>query len=446
MMRTTVDYAPVRRRGHPVAIERDSAAPAGGTPAPAFTRGLVAPSSLLELQRSHGNRFVQRLLARRAGARPARPIQRAVTRAPDGAIGEAGWKSFAPGGYAWKAGAEERWNAIEAMYGELEALDQQLPGVATQHDNHPRIRRARYAIWKYTIGDHVIAFDQSGAVLADMTGLRDRARGVIAAPPAADSPGQLTPQVTLAVEDKPTKKKKESVGAFETRQKTNETKQHVNRMFGHMDEADRAHGQAKTVWGRHKASKATQGTQGTSAADLAEDLEDARLYVKDAWRAQQEARYYWRKANEHPYNTTMGLPNDRDVEAALKRYNVWWKTFGKELTALDRLLFTTDKPKPGNLTIASLENDKPDLFRTLVLLGKLTVAGGNTYKKGGNKTFAINETKDWELHVHEESTTSYQRGRFTAHYKPMSDKYGLGYNSRNPVDMATLHALGVDIS
>lgn len=64
------------------------------------------------------------------------------------------------------------------------------------------------------------------------------------------------------------------------------------------------------------------------------------------------------------------------------------------MTTLDTAVYTSDKPKPGNLTVENLENDQPDV------------------------------------------------SRFTAHYKPVSDKYGLGYNTRNPVDMATLHTLG----
>ena len=158
-MKATVDHAPASHRLHRVTLVRAPARPASGAPASAFARPLVSPPALLDLQRVHGNRFVQRLLARRVGARHGPPIQRTVTRAPDGKLGAAGWTRLEHAQWVWKDDAEARWNAITAVYAQLEALYPQLGAHAAQHDNHARIRRARYAMHAYTIRNPVIDFD-----------------------------------------------------------------------------------------------------------------------------------------------------------------------------------------------------------------------------------------------------------------------------------------------
>lgn len=75
-----------------------------GTPPPSLTQLGILRTSLLQLQRTVGNRIVVQLLQqpRTTAAYPS--VQRAVTRAADG-YGDAPWKRFEGDQVAWKEDA-----------------------------------------------------------------------------------------------------------------------------------------------------------------------------------------------------------------------------------------------------------------------------------------------------------------------------------------------------
>ena len=186
-----------------------------------------------------------------------------------------------------------------------------------------------------------------------MTAIRDRAQAVIATPPAPDAPGPLTAHTQLTVPAQITKGKTEKAGEFDIRQKLHETKQKVNTMVADMDAADRAHGKAKTV---RDPLRAGEGTGGERTPPTWPRTWQTRGCTSRMRGGPSRRRVRRRLANQHPYRTVMGMPVDKDVDAGLKRYTAWWKTFGDELTALDRFLFTIDKQKPGR--------SRPRVWRT----------------------------------------------------------------------------------
>lgn len=139
--------------------------------------------------------------------------------------------------------------------------------------------------------------------------------------------------------------------------------------------------------------------------------------------------------------TTVGIMNfEPSVTTALNDYGTWYRNTWLALIALRRRAYTTFNPENrGGYTVSQLINRRPDIFRWLVMHGKLTREGIGYWKSKG-ESVQFNETKDWSLHLHMDPTTH----KWVGHYKHKDVEGAVGYQKQNHVDEATMALLGVE--
>jgi len=146
---------------------------------------------------------------------------------------------------------------------------------------------------------------------------------------------------------------------------------------------------------------------------------------------------YWILQEPH----TVGIPRDAGVTETLNYRGGWEDTIMEAITTIqDNLTGLSDSLADGAPDVANLGDNMPNYFAELARTGKLTLKLGSRRYGGANAgtAYYFNETDDWCLHVHHSKTSASS----TAHYKPVDDELGVGYQATNYVLDTTLIRLG----